>query len=53
MEHIPFIHDLFTRLHDDFIFRLDCGFLVSNDVPSHLTLPANGGDGNNKKTTPC
>lgn len=33
-ERIPFIKDLVKRLKDDFIFRLDCGFLVSDNVPS-------------------
>ena len=33
-EHIPFIKDLVKRLKHDMIFRLDCGFLVSDEVPS-------------------
>jgi transposase len=33
-ERIPFIKDLVSRLQNDLIFRLDCGFLVSDDVPS-------------------
>lgn len=33
-ERIPFIKDLVKRLQNDMIFRLDCGFLVSDDVPS-------------------
>ncbi|MTT31394.1 IS1182 family transposase [Terrilactibacillus sp. BCM23-1] len=33
-ERIPFIKDLIKRLKNDLIFRLDCGFLVSDSVPS-------------------
>ncbi|PLR82613.1 IS5/IS1182 family transposase [Bacillus canaveralius] len=33
-ERIPFIKDLVKRLKNDMIFRLDCGFLVSDSVPS-------------------
>jgi transposase len=33
-ERIPFIKDLVKRLRNDMIFRLDCGFLVSDSVPS-------------------
>jgi transposase len=33
-EHIPFIKDLVKRLKNDLMFRLDCGFLVSDTVPS-------------------
>lgn len=33
-ERIPFIKDLVKRLRNDMIFRLDCGFLVSDTVPS-------------------
>ena len=33
-ERIPFIKDLVKRLQNDMIFRLDCGFLVSDTVPS-------------------
>jgi len=33
-ERIPFIKDLVKRLKNDMIFRLDCGFLVSDTVPS-------------------
>lgn len=33
-ERIPFIKDLVKRLRNDMIFRLDCGFLVSDIVPS-------------------
>lgn len=33
-ERIPYIKDLVKRLKNDMIFRLDCGFLVSDSVPS-------------------
>ncbi len=33
-ERIPTIKDLVKRLKHDFIFRLECGFLVSDEVPS-------------------
>ena len=33
-ERIPFIKDLVKRLKYDMIFRLDCGFLVSDSIPS-------------------
>jgi transposase len=33
-ERIPFVNDLVNRLKNDLIFRLDCGFLVSDNVPS-------------------
>ncbi|MFC0477109.1 transposase [Robertmurraya beringensis] len=33
-ERITFIKDLVKRLKNDMIFRLDCGFLVSDSVPS-------------------
>lgn len=33
MERIPFIKDLVSRLRYDLMFRLDCGFLVSDEVP--------------------
>ncbi len=36
-ERIPFIKDLVKQLKNDMIFRLDCGFLVSNTVPSEAT----------------
>lgn len=34
LERIPTIKDLIRRLKNDFIFRLDCGFLLSDAVPS-------------------
>ncbi len=33
-ERIPFIKDLVKRLKHDMIFSLDCGFLVSDNIPS-------------------
>lgn len=36
-ERIPFIKDLIKRLENDIMFRLDCGFLVSDTVPSEST----------------
>jgi transposase len=33
-ERIPFIKGLVRRLKNDMTFRLDCGFLVSDSVPS-------------------
>lgn len=33
-ERISFIKDLVKRLRNDMIFRLDCGFLVSDTIPS-------------------
>lgn len=33
-ERIPFIKDLVKRLKNDIIFSLDCGFLVSDTIPS-------------------
>src|SRR5690606_24551767 len=33
-ERIPFIKDLVKRLRNDMVFRLDCGFLVSDTIPS-------------------
>lgn len=33
-ERIPFIKDLVKRLKNDMIFHLDCGFLVSDTVPT-------------------
>ncbi|MBZ9537268.1 transposase, partial [Cytobacillus oceanisediminis] len=33
-ERISFIKDLVKRLQNDMIFRLDCGFLVSDTIPS-------------------
>lgn len=36
-ERIPTIKDLVKRLKHDFIFRLDCGFLLSDNVPSEAS----------------
>lgn len=38
VERIPTIKDLVKRLKYDFIFRLDCGFLVSDPVPSEASF---------------
>lgn len=38
LERIPTIKDLVKRLKYDFIFRLDCGFLVSDAVPSEASF---------------
>ena len=37
MERIPTIKDLIKRLHDDIVFKLNCGFLVSDNVPSEAS----------------
>ena len=37
-ERISFIKDLVNRLKNDMIFRLDCGFLVSDSVPSEAKI---------------
>ena len=37
-ERIPFIKDLVKRLKNDMVFRLDCGFLVSDSVPSEAAF---------------
>ncbi|MCT1902554.1 transposase [Oceanobacillus sojae] len=34
IERIPTIKDLIKRLNDDFIFKMNCGFLVSDSTPS-------------------
>ncbi|TFJ91563.1 transposase, partial [Lentibacillus salicampi] len=34
VERIPTIKDLVKRLHDDIAFKLNCGFLVSDSIPS-------------------
>lgn len=34
VERIPTIKDLVKRLNDDFVFKLNCGFLVSDNTPS-------------------
>src|SRR5690625_1251669 len=34
VERIPTIRDLIKRLNDDFVFKLKCGFLVSDKTPS-------------------
>jgi len=37
VERIPTIKNLITRLHDDIAFKLNCGFLVSDDIPSEAS----------------
>lgn len=37
VERIPTVKDLVKRLKYDFVFRLDCGFLVSDPVPSEAS----------------
>lgn len=37
VERIPTIKDLVKRLKHDIIFRLECGFLVSDDIPSEAS----------------
>ncbi|RBO98146.1 transposase [Rossellomorea aquimaris] len=36
-ERIPFIKDLVKRLEDDLRFKVDCGFLVSDEIPSEAS----------------
>lgn len=38
VERIPTVKDLIKRLKQDFIFRLDCGFLLSDNVPSEASF---------------
>lgn len=37
VERIPTIKDLVKRLHDDIAFKLNCGFLVSDSIPSEAS----------------
>nr|WP_241155067.1 transposase [Rummeliibacillus sp. TYF005] len=37
VERIPTVKDLVKRLKYDLIFRLDCGFLLSDSVPSEAS----------------
>jgi len=37
IERIPTIKDLVKRLHDDIAFKLNCGFLVSDAIPSEAS----------------
>lgn len=37
VERIPTIKDLITRLQDDMAFKLNCGFLVSDNIPSEAS----------------
>jgi transposase len=34
VERIPTINALIRRLKNDFVFKMDCGFLVSDPIPS-------------------
>jgi len=36
-ERIPFIKDLVKRLSTDLRFKVDCGFLVSDEIPSEAS----------------
>lgn len=38
IERIPTMNDLRKRLKNDFIFRLDCGFLFSDRLPSEASF---------------
>lgn len=37
VERIPTIKDLLKRLKNDLLFRVNCGFLISDDVPSEAS----------------
>lgn len=37
VERIPTIKDLIKRLNQDIAFKIDCGFLISDDVPSEAS----------------
>ncbi|MEC0665474.1 IS1182 family transposase [Priestia flexa] len=37
LERIPTIKDLIKRLKNDYMFRLDCGFLLSDAIPSEAS----------------
>src|SRR5690625_783200 len=37
VERIPTIKDLIKRLNDNIAFKLNCGFLVSDDIPSEAS----------------
>src|SRR5699024_1332979 len=37
VERIPTIKDLITRLHQDRAFKINCGFLFSDDIPSEAS----------------
>jgi transposase len=36
-ERIPTVKDLIKRIKNDYIFRLDCGFLFSDEIPSEAS----------------
>jgi transposase len=37
IDRIPTIKDLIKRLNHDFIFRIECGFLVPDQIPSEAS----------------
>ena len=37
LERIPTIKDLIRRLREDILFRLDCGFMLSDSIPSEAS----------------
>src|SRR5690625_5211444 len=37
VERIPTIKDLIKRLHHDIAFKINCGFLVSDEIPSEAS----------------
>lgn len=37
MERIPTVKDLVKRLKNDILFRMDCGFMLSENIPSEAT----------------
>ena len=37
VERIPTVKDLIKRLNDDIAFKLNCGFLVSDDILSEAS----------------
>lgn len=37
VERIPTIKDLIKRLNNDFVFKLNCGFLVSDNISSEAS----------------
>src|SRR5690625_6987439 len=38
VERIPMVKDLIQRLKDDIAFKLNCGFIVSDTVPSESSF---------------
>jgi len=37
IEQIPTIKDLVKRLHHDIVFKINCGFVISDEVPSEAS----------------